>query len=101
MFAGKTRAEWCALMEHTDVCFAPVLTMSEAAEHPHNVARDVFVEHDGVKQPAPAPRFSRTTPEIARPPAHPGQHTREALEDWGIAKDRIDALVEDGAVVAG
>ena len=60
LFATKTRDEWCALMEHTDVCFAPVLTMSEAAEHPHNVARATFVEVDGVKQPAPAPRFSRT-----------------------------------------
>jgi alpha-methylacyl-CoA racemase len=100
VFKGKTRAEWCELMEHTDVCFAPVLTMAEAAEHPHNVARQMIIERDGVKQPAPAPRFSRTTPEIARSPQHPGQGTREALEDWGIAKDRIDALVEDGAVVA-
>jgi alpha-methylacyl-CoA racemase len=100
VFASKTRAEWCALMEHTDVCFAPVLTMREAAEHPHNVARSLIVERHGVKQPAPAPRFSRTTPELSRPPAHAGQHTREALEEWGIPKDRIDALVEDGAVVA-
>ena len=100
VFKGKTRDEWCALMEHTDVCFAPVLTMAEAAEHPHNVAREMIIERDGVKQPAPAPRFSRTTPEIARSPQHPGQGTRDALEDWGIPKDRIDALVEDGAVVA-
>ncbi|MET0460939.1 MAG: CaiB/BaiF CoA-transferase family protein [Ilumatobacteraceae bacterium] len=100
VFKGKTRAEWCALMEHTDVCFAPVLTMAEAAEHPHNVARQMIIERDGVKQPAPAPRFSRTTPEIARSPQHPGQGTRDALEAWGIPKDRIDALVEDKAVVA-
>ena len=100
VFAGKTRAEWCALMEHTDVCFAPVLTMDEAAEHPHNIARSMIVERDGAKQPAPAPRFSRTVPEITRAPQHPGQGTREALEDWGIPKDRIDELVEDGAVVA-
>ena len=100
MFATKTRDEWCALMEHTDVCFAPVLTMAEAAEHPHNVARSTFVEAAGVRQPAPAPRFSRTVAELDRPPAHPGQHTREALADWGLPKDRIDALVESGAVVA-
>jgi alpha-methylacyl-CoA racemase len=100
VFAGKTRAEWCALMEHTDVCFAPVLTMNEAAEHPHNIARSLIVERHGAKQPAPAPRFSRTVPEITHAPAHPGEHTREALEDWGIPKDRIDALVEDRAVVA-
>ena len=75
VFASKTRAEWCELMEHTDVCFAPVLTMSEAAEHPHNVARATIVEVDGIKQPAPAPRFSRTSVEISRPPAHPGEHT--------------------------
>jgi alpha-methylacyl-CoA racemase len=100
VFKSKTRDEWCKLMEHTDVCFAPVLTMPEAAEHPHNVARQTIIERDGIKQPAPAPRFSRTAPEIARSPQHPGQGTRDALEDWGIGKDRIDELVESGAVVA-
>ena len=77
VFAQKTQAEWCEIMEMTDVCFAPILTMSEAAQHPHNVARQTFVEIDGVVQPAPAPRFSRTTPEIERPPAYPGAHTRD------------------------
>jgi alpha-methylacyl-CoA racemase len=72
--------------------------MSEAAEHPHNVARATFVENDGVLQPAPAPRFSRTTPEISCPPAHAGQHTREVLADWGFAPDDIAKLVESGAV---
>ena len=100
VFATKSRDEWCALMEHTDVCFAPVLTMSEAATHPHNVARSTIVEVAGKRQPAPAPRFSRTAPELDRPPAHAGQHTREALVDWGIPKDRVDALVESGAVSA-
>jgi alpha-methylacyl-CoA racemase len=100
LFATKTRDEWCALMEHTDVCFAPVLTMSEAAKHPHNVERATFVELDGMVQPAPAPRFTRTVPEVARPPAHPGQHTRDALADWGIPPERIDALLAAGAVVA-
>ena len=100
VFAGKTRDEWCALMEGTDVCFAPVLTMSEAAAHPHNVARSLTVEVAGVRQPAPAPRLSRTPGAVARPPAHAGEHTREVLEDWGVPKDRIDLLVERGAVVS-
>jgi alpha-methylacyl-CoA racemase len=97
VFRTKSRDEWCELMEHTDVCFAPVLRMDEAAEHPHNVARGTFVAPGGVTQPAPAPRFSRTAPEIERPPAHDGQHTREILADWGIAHDRIDDLIESGA----
>jgi alpha-methylacyl-CoA racemase len=97
VFRSKTRDEWCELMEHTDVCFAPVLRMDEAAEHPHNVARGTFLAPGGVTQPAPAPRFSRTVPEIERPPAHDGEHTRAVLADWGIADDRIDALIESGA----
>ena len=99
LFASKTRAEWCALMEGTDVCFAPVLRMSEAAEHPHNQARGTFTELDGVIQPAPAPRFSRSRPTVERPPAHAGQHTTEVLGDWGVAADRIEALIESRAVV--
>jgi alpha-methylacyl-CoA racemase len=99
LFRTRTRAEWCELMEMTDVCFAPVLTLSEAAAHPHNVARQTFIEIAGVTQPAPAPRFSRTVPEINESPAFPGQHSREILEEWGIAKDRIDDLVESGAVI--
>ena len=100
VFASRSQREWCALMEHTDVCFAPVLTMSEAAAHPHNVARRTIVDVAGVKQPAPAPRFSRTVAALDRPPAHPGQHTREALEDWGLQPDRIEALVASGAIVS-
>ena len=95
---AKTQAEWCALMEHTDVCFAPVLTMSEAAAHPHNIERGTFIEVAGVTQPRPAPRFSRTEPEVVSAPAHAGQHSRAVLADWGIAADRIDALVSSGAV---
>ena len=97
VFRTKTRDEWCELMEGTDVCFAPVLTMSEAAEHPHNVERKTFVEVGGVAQPAPAPRFSRTVPEIGGPPAHPGQHTREVLLDWGLDEARVNHLLESGA----
>ena len=95
----KTSAEWCALMEGTDVCFAPVLTMSEAARHPHNVARSTFLELDGVVQPAPAPRFSRTAARVAGPPAHPGQHSREVLLEAGFTADEIAALAADGAIV--
>jgi alpha-methylacyl-CoA racemase len=98
VLAGKTREEWCQLMEHTDVCFAPVLRMHEAARHPHNVERQTFVEAFGVVQPAPAPRFSRTPPELAMPPAHDGEHTRTVLAAWGIAPERVEALIESGAV---
>jgi len=98
VFRSKTRDEWCEIMEHTDVCFAPVLRMDEAKEHPHNVARGTFVEIGGMTQPAPAPRFSRTTAEIDRPPAHDGEHTTEVLADWGLAEGRIAELVESGAV---
>ena len=72
-------------MEGTDVCFAPVLDLDEAPQHPHNLARQTFVELDGVIQPAPAPRFGRTEPEIQSPPPQTGQHTEEVLRDWGIS----------------
>jgi alpha-methylacyl-CoA racemase len=98
LFETKTCDEWCELMEMTDVCFAPVLTMSQAAEHPHNVERETFVEVGGKMQPAPAPRFSRTPAEIVQPPAHPGQHTRAVLADWGISAERVENLIESGAV---
>jgi len=98
LFKTKSRTEWCELMEHTDVCFAPVLTMSEAAAHPHNRERETFVEFDGVVQPAPAPRFSRTKPLITLPPARAGEHTRDVLADWGFDALAIDSLFESGAV---
>jgi alpha-methylacyl-CoA racemase len=98
LFRRRTRDEWCAVMEHTDVCFAPVLRMDEAARHPHNVERGTFVEAFGVTQPAPAPRFSRTEAVLGRPPAHDGQHTTEVLADWGIDATRIEALLASGAV---
>lgn len=81
----KTRDEWCALMEGTDVCFAPVLSWAEAPEHPHNRARDTFIERDGIVQPAPAPRFSETPGGVQRSPAAAGEHTDEILADWGVA----------------
>ena len=97
VFRSKPRAEWCELMEGTDVCFAPVLRMDEAFEHPHNRARGTFVEAHGLRQPAPAPRFSRTAAELGRPPARTGEHTVEVLEEWGIDTDRIAELVASGA----
>jgi alpha-methylacyl-CoA racemase len=91
-FREKTRQEWCAVMEGSDVCFAPVLSMAEAPRHPHNAARSTFVEVDGVVQPAPAPRFSRSKPSIQRPPARRGEHTDAALADWGFTDAEIAGL---------
>jgi alpha-methylacyl-CoA racemase len=92
IFKSKTGDEWCQIMEGTDVCFAPVLSMGEAYEHPHNVARGTFVEVAGKLQPGPAPRFSRTPAEISRPPSHAGQHTDEALAEWGFSVEDIARL---------
>ncbi|MBK6704272.1 MAG: CoA transferase [Caulobacteraceae bacterium] len=86
VIATKTRDEWTALMEGTDVCFAPVLSMAEAPTHPHNVARQTFVEVDGLNQPAPAPRFSRTPSAIQGPPGGNGQESGQILESWGISE---------------
>ena len=99
IFRQKTRDEWCELMEGTDVCFAPVLSMDEAPGHPHNVHRGTFTEVSGVTQPAPAPRFSRTESEIQGPPPMAGQHTDEVLSAWGFDDDRIAKLRGAGAVV--
>ena len=98
VFKTKTRAEWNEIMEGTDVCYSPVLSMSEAYEHPHNVARKTFVEIAGVPQPAPAPRFSRTEPEISRPPSHPGEHTDEVLTAWGLSADDLTRLRNSKAI---
>jgi len=92
--AGKSQGEWCEIMGGTDVCFAPVLDLDEAPRHPHNVARETFVEVAGVVQPAPAPRFSATPGAIQGPPPAVGAHDREALLDWGLAPAEIAALVE-------
>lgn len=94
----KTRDEWCELMEGTDACFAPVLDPGEAPSHPHNVHRATFVDIEGVTQPAPAPRFSRSVAAVERPPARAGQHTDEALGDWGFSADEVTKLREVGAV---
>ena len=95
---GKTRSEWEELMEGTDVCFAPVLSMDEAYEHPHNKQRNTFIEIAGVMQPAPAPRFSRTPASVSSPPPHPGQHTEEVLASLGLTTDEI-LLLRDQKII--
>jgi alpha-methylacyl-CoA racemase len=98
LFKSKTRDEWCEILEGTDACFAPVLTMSEAVDHPQIRARNTIVDDYGVEQPAPAPRFSRTPGAIQGPPPWPGQHTEEALADWGFTLAELEKLRETGAV---
>ena len=94
----KTRDEWCELMEGTDVCFAPVLDMSEAPKHPHNIERKTFIDLEGVTQPAPAPRFSRTEPEVVSSPSVVGEHTDEVLTSIGFSDEDINTLKTSGAV---
>ena len=98
LFRAKTRDEWCEILEEAEVCFAPVLSMGEAPEHPHNRARETFVEVAGKVQPAPAPRFSRTPSAISRPPGRTGEHTDEILHDWGLEEAEIRELREAGAI---
>tara|TARA_B110000116_G_scaffold257489_1_gene257679 strand:- start:125 stop:1255 length:1131 start_codon:yes stop_codon:yes gene_type:complete len=98
VFLNKTRDEWCDLMEGTDVCFAPVLSMWEAPQHPHNIARKTFIELEGLDQPAPAPRFSKTVSEVRSPPALAGEHTDEILNEIGIDSDQIKILRTQGGV---
>ena len=94
----KTRDEWDAILEGSDVCYAPVLTVDEATRHPHNVARGTFIDVGGITPPGPAPRLSRTPGEVRRPPAHAGQHTDEVLSEAGFDDDEVAALRASGAV---
>ena len=94
----KTREEWCQIMEGTDVCFAPVLSMEEAPNHPHNKARQTFIELEGATQPAPAPRFSRTNPEVQSSPSLVGEHTDEILQSLNLGADEIEKLKTSGSV---
>jgi alpha-methylacyl-CoA racemase len=96
--ASKTRAEWERIFEGSDACVAPVLSLSEISEHPHNAARGTFVRRDDVLQPAPAPRFSRTVPEIGVPPRQPGADTDSVLGDFGFASGEIEQLKAAGVV---
>ncbi|MBV1930542.1 MAG: CoA transferase [Porticoccaceae bacterium] len=97
-FITKTRDEWTALLEQSDICFAPVLSMDEAPKHPHNVARKVFAERDGWMQPSPAPRFSRTVEEVQCPTPVSGVDTRQVLEENGFDQTEIDALIAKNSV---
>lgn len=99
VFKSRTRDEWCAIMEGTDICFAPVLSIFEAPEHPHNVARKTFVEVEGLMQPAPAPRFSRTEPDIRHAARIPGEDSEDVLRSFDFSDAEIDALITAGAVV--
>ena len=98
VFKTKTRGEWCEIMEGTDVCFAPVLSVFEAPNHPHNVHRGTFIEVDGVVQPSPSPRFSRTTAEISHAARAPGEDSTEVLSSIGFARDELDTLREQGVI---
>lgn len=98
IFKTKTRAEWCALMEGTDICFAPVLSMAEAPSHPHNSARGTFVDVAGIMQPGPAPRFSDTPGGIGCEPPKLGEHSREILAEFGLTSDEVATLEETGVV---
>ena len=98
LFVNRTRAQWCELLEGTDVCFAPVLSMGEAPEHPHNKARGTFTEFNGVVQPAPAPRFSRTPGQLHTPPPDCGQHSLDILNEHGFSADQIELLQKTGTI---
>jgi alpha-methylacyl-CoA racemase len=94
---GKTRDDWCALLEGSDACFAPVLTLAEAPDHPHARARAAFVDIGGVRQPAPAPRFSRSTPSTPTAAPEAGAHTEAVLAEAGFSADEIAALLAEGS----
>jgi alpha-methylacyl-CoA racemase len=82
IFKSRSREEWTTLLEGTDTCFAPVLALSEATTHPHNLARQAFIDIDGVKQPAPAPRFSRTPSIVQGPPPESAINFTQVLDRW-------------------
>jgi alpha-methylacyl-CoA racemase len=98
IFKTKTREEWCEVFEGSDACFAPVLSLEESRQHPHAKARQSFVTIAGVEQPAPAPRFSRTRPELPQRAAKVGEHTEVVLSDWGFSKAEIDTAREGGLI---
>jgi len=97
-FRSRTRDEWCAVFEGTDTCFSPVLSLAEAPQHPHQLARGNFVELAGVVQPAPAPRFSRSRPGVQGPPPEVGQHSLEVLADWGFSAETVGRLQRHGVI---
>ena len=101
IFKTKTRDEWCAIMEGTDICFAPVLTMKEAPSHPHAKARNAYVDVQGFQQPAPAPRFSRTPGSVKGPAPKRGVHTEEILRESGFSASEIKELASSGVIALG
>jgi alpha-methylacyl-CoA racemase len=101
LFKSRTRDEWCGLLDNTDACFAPVLTMTEAASDPQVRARSTIVELRGALQPAPAPRFSRTQLDVPAAEPRPGEHTVEVLRDWGFTPEDVEGLLAEGAVQQG
>lgn len=96
VFKTKTSAQWCHLMEGTDVCFAPVLDFIEAQNHPHNIARNTFIDVEGMQQPAPAPKFSRTQPEVAHAAHTKGIDTVKILSEYGYTENEIEELASKG-----
>lgn len=98
VFRSKTQAEWCELMEGTDVCFSPVLSIFEAPDHPHNIARESFLTIDGVVQPAPSPRFSRTAAEVSHGARAPGEDTESVLMDSGFSAEEVAGLRASGVI---
>jgi alpha-methylacyl-CoA racemase len=100
VFLSKTQAQWCEIMEGSDVCFAPVLNLIDAAEHPHNKAREAYQTVGGMLQPSPAPRFSRTPAGAVQAPRVPGEDSADVLSDFGLSAEEIAALTDQG-VVAG
>ena len=98
LFRTRTRDEWCKVFDDVDACFAPVLSLDEAPHHPHNMARGTFLEREGVVQPAPAPRFSRTPGLLDRPPPRPGAHTDEVLSERGFRPDELAGLRAEGVI---
>jgi alpha-methylacyl-CoA racemase len=98
LFRTRTRDEWCKVFDDVDACFAPVLSLDEAPHHPHNMARGTFLEREGVVQPAPAPRFSRTPGLLDRPPPRPGAHTDEVLSERGFRPDELAELRAEGVI---
>jgi alpha-methylacyl-CoA racemase len=98
-FKQRTREEWCKILEGSDVCFAPVLSLAEAPMHPHNRARETFIEREGVVQPGPAPRFSRTPGSVSRAAPERGQGGAAALADWGFDAAAVAQFRAEGALM--
>lgn len=98
IFKSRSRADWCERLENSDSCFAPVLSLGEAPKHPHNAERQTFIDIDGVVQPAPAPRFSKTPATVPSSPDSPASNTEAVLRDLGYTSDEIDVMKASGAI---